>query len=45
MKKEIIYTDWRKPFSSALINAIDLVKETSAITLRERSGGNINHIW
>lgn len=33
----------RKTFSSALMNAIELVKETNAITVGEPTGGNINH--
>jgi hypothetical protein len=33
----------RKTFSSAIMNAIDLVRETNAITVGEPTGGNINH--
>jgi hypothetical protein len=33
----------RKTYSSAIMNAIELVKETNAITVGELTGGNINH--
>ena len=33
----------RKTFSSALMNAVELVRETNAITVGEPTGANINH--